>query len=132
MIINENDYSRITNAIKQLRLSAIMNINIKTLANELKEAAVIPTKNTPENLVTMNSKVKIKRLDNEQEMEVAVVYHEDADIKMKRISVFAPLGFALLGTKEHQTFNCTIPSGTAYYKVCKVLYQPEAAGDFHL
>lgn len=132
MILNENDYNRLIAAIKQLRINAITNINIKTLAQGLKEAKIIPTEQTPANLVTMNSTVKLKRLDTSEELEVAVVYHNDADIKTKRISIFAPMGMALLGTREHQTFDCSLPNGAVYYKVCKVIYQPEAAGDYHL
>ena len=120
MILNDKDYNRLITAIKQLRINAITNINIKTLAQGLKDAQIIPAVQTPENLVTMNSKVKLKRLDNNEELEVAVVYHDDADVKSKRISIFAPMGMALLGTKEQQTFDCDLPNGTVYYKVCKV------------
>lgn len=132
MILNDKDYNRLISAIKQLRINAIMNINIKNLAEELKHAQIIPAVETPGDLITMNSKVLITRLDTDQKMEVSVVYHDDADVKHKRVSVFAPMGMALLGTREKQVFNCVLPNGAVHYKVDQVIYQPEAAGDLML
>ncbi|MBW7846221.1 MAG: GreA/GreB family elongation factor [Bacteroidia bacterium] len=130
--LNEKDYNRLINSIKQLRMSAIGNSNIKNLAESLKSAKIIASPQTPANLVTMNSKAMLKRLDNNQEMEVSVVYHDDADLKAKKISVFAPMGMALLGAKENEVITCNLPNGKIDYEVKKVLYQPESAGDLHL
>ncbi len=130
--LNEKDYNRLINSIKQLRMSAIGNSNIKNLAESLKSAKIIASPQTPANLVTMNSKAMLKRLDNNQEMEVSVVYHDDADLKAKKISVFAPMGMALLGAMENEVITCNLPNGKIDYEVTKVLYQPESAGDLHL
>jgi regulator of nucleoside diphosphate kinase len=132
MIINEKDYGRLIEKIKQLRINAMTSFNIKTLSEGLKNAEIIHNDTTPPDLVTMNSKALIKRMDNGQEIEMYVVYHDDADSKSKKVSVFAPLGMALLGLRERQTFNCRLPNGDVYYQICKVLYQPEAAGDHYL
>lgn len=132
MTLNEKDYNRLIAAIKQLRLSAYGNANIKNLAERLKEAKVIPSAKTPEDLITMNSKVLLKRMDNNQVVEVSVVYHDDADIKSKKVSVFAPMGMAILGKREQQIINCPLPNGYISYMVSKLIYQPEAAGDLNL
>lgn len=132
MILNEKDYNRLITAIKQLRISAITSINVKMLALGIKDAEIIPVEQTPGDLVTMNSTVLVKRLDNNQDSELSLVYHDDADIRNKKISIFAPMGMALLGLKEKQMFSCQLPNGIVHYKVSKLLYQPEAAGDLHL
>ena len=132
MTLNDKDYNRLIAAIKQLRLSAYGNANIKNLAERLKEAKVIPSAKTPEDLITMNSKVLLKRMDNNQVVEVSVVYHDDADIKSKKVSVFAPMGMAILGKREQQIINCHLPNGYISYMVSKLIYQPEAAGDLNL
>jgi regulator of nucleoside diphosphate kinase len=132
MILNDKDYNRIIEQIKRSRINAIAGTNIKVLAGGLKEAKVIHTNQTPPNLITMNSKVLIRRMDNNQYIEMSVVYHDNADSKHKKISVFAPIGIAMLGSKESETVNCQLPNGNVHYKICKVLYQPEAAGDHHL
>lgn len=130
--LNEKDYNRLVDAIKQLRLSAVGNSNIKNLAEQLKAATVIPTSTTPANLITMNSVVSLKRMDNNQTIELSLVYHDAADIKAKKISVFAPMGIALLGRKEQQQIHCNLPGGHTTYLVTKLIYQPESAGDNHL
>lgn len=80
-------------------MSAVCNSNIKSLAESLKDAQVIPSEKTPGDLITMNSTVLLKRMDNNQNVEVYVVYHDDADIKSKKVSVFAPMGMAILGKR---------------------------------
>ncbi len=132
MILNDKDYNRLIAQIKQLRISALASSNIKALAEGLKQAKVIQEHETPADLVTMNSKILVKRLDNKQDIELSVVYHHDADSKTRKVSVFAPMGMALLGLKEKETVNCQLPVGNVQYKVCKILYQPESAGDLHL
>ena len=42
------------------------------------------------------------------------------------------IGTAILGYKEGDAFSWRIPNRTCHIRIGKVLYQPEAAGDFHL
>jgi regulator of nucleoside diphosphate kinase len=44
----------------------------------------------------------------------------------------APLGLALLGTRVGQIVKFDAPAGQRRLKVERILYQPEASGDFHL
>ena len=61
-----------------------------------------------------------------------LVFPSDADIDEGRLSVLAPLGTALLGARVGDLVEVNAPAGVRRIKVEKVLYQPEAAGDFHL
>ena len=78
----------------------------------------------------MNSKALL-RLDDE-EVEVALVYPEDADDGAGKLSVCSGIGTAILGYKEGDSFSWRMPNRTCHIRIGKVLYQPEAAGDFHL
>ena len=49
-----------------------------------------------------------------------------------RISIISPAGVALLGSQEGEVVSWRIPTGLAEFKVKKVIYQPEAAGDYYL
>jgi regulator of nucleoside diphosphate kinase len=42
------------------------------------------------------------------------------------------MGTAILGYKEGDTFAWRLRNRTRHIRIEKVLYQPEAAGDFHL
>ena len=49
-----------------------------------------------------------------------------------KISVLAPIGMAILGYRESDKVEREIPGGTALLKVEKILFQPEASGNFDL
>ena len=70
-------------------------------------------------------------MDNE-EVQVALVYPEDADDGVEKLSVRSGIGTAILGYKEGDAFDWRSSSRTRHIRIRKVLYQPEAAGDFHL
>ena len=48
------------------------------------------------------------------------------------ISVLEPIGTALLGYRVGDIIEWKVPKGIRKIKVEELLYQPEAAGDFHL
>ena len=60
------------------------------------------------------------------------VFPKEADIDRGRLSVISPVGTAILGYTEGDTIEWKVPSGKRRIKIEKVLYQPEAAGDYHL
>jgi regulator of nucleoside diphosphate kinase len=44
----------------------------------------------------------------------------------------APIGTALIGYRAGDVIEWKVPAGLRKLKVLEVLYQPEAAGDYHL
>lgn len=100
------------------------------LEHEIERAIVVDPRQVARDVVTMNSRALLQ-LDNE-EVEVALVYPEDADGSDGKLSVCSDVGTAILGYKEGDTFDWRIPNRTCRIRIGKVLYQPEAAGDFHL
>lgn len=78
----------------------------------------------------MNSRALVQ-LDDE-ELEVALVFPEDADDSAGKLSVCSDMGTAILGYKEGDAFDWRMTNRTRHIRIGKVLYQPEAAGDFHL
>ena len=100
------------------------------LEHELERAIVVKPQQVAGNVVTMNSRALLQ-VDDE-EVEVSLVYPEDADDRAGKLSVYSDIGTAILGYKEGDAFNWRIPHRTCHIRIGKVLYQPEAAGDFHL
>ena len=100
------------------------------LKHEIERAIVVDPLEVARDVVTMNSKAVVQ-LDDEP-MEVALVYPEDADDSAGKLSVFSDMGTAILGYKEGDTFAWRLRNRTRHIRIEKVLYQPEAAGDFHL
>ena len=105
---------------------------IEELGAELNRATVVEIDKIPQDVVTMNSKVCVKDMDTGKDEIYQVVYPEDADIEQNRLSILAPIGTAILGYKVGDVIEWKVPAGLRRLKIKKILYQPEAAKDYHL
>ena len=123
--ITEIDKTRLRNLIDLEQGPGIFE-----LEHEIERAVVVEPRKVAEDVITMNSRALLQ-VDDE-EVEVALVYPEDADDRAGRLSIFSGIGTAILGYKEGDAFSWRIPNRTCHIRIGKVLYQPEAAGDFHL
>ena len=102
------------------------------LEQELDRANMVTSQEIPPDVITMNSEVLLKDLDTEEEMIYTLVYPDEADLLNDKISVLAPVGTAILGYRIGDVLEWKVPDGVVRLKVEKLLYQPEAAGDFEL
>lgn len=102
------------------------------LEQEIARAEIIPSREAPSELVTMNSRVRLTDLDSGERMEYTLVFPHDADYKEGRISILAPLGTALLGFRVGDVVEWRMPAGARRLRIDAILYQPEAAGHYHL
>lgn len=103
---------------------------VRALLQEVDRATVIDVNKIPADVITMNSRALLTL--NGLELEASLVYPDEANWQNKRVSVLSPIGTAILGYTEGETVRWEIPSGMADIHIKKVLYQPEAAGDFSL
>jgi len=106
--------------------------DIKTLAGELDRAQVVAPSEVPRNVITMNSEARLREVETNEEITYRLVFPEQANIDERRISVLAPIGTAMLGQREGDEFQWEVPEGLVRLRVEKVMYQPEAAGHYHL
>ncbi len=129
IIITSVDSQRLQSRIKesQARSESIMKLN-----EEIERAKIVEPQKVPKDVITMHSRVKIHNMDLNKSMEVQLVYPEEADIKQQKVSVFAPIGTALLGFRKGDIIEWEVPKGKTMIKIEDILYQPEAAGDFNL
>lgn len=130
--LTELDYKRLVDLIQAERQSTGIPANIGKLGEELKRARRVASQEIPSDVITMNSRVQMKDLQSGKEIEITLVYPKDADVSARRISIFAPVGTAILGCREGEEVVWPVPSGTINYRIEKVTFQPEAAGNFHL
>lgn len=125
-----------------LRLEELLNVanefgarnnkHLDELSSELLRAEVVDSKNIPSDVITMNSKVRLKDLDSNEERVYTLVFPSEANIEENKISILAPIGTAMLGYHVGDIINWHVPAGVRRLKVVDILYQPEAAGDYHL
>ncbi len=100
---------------------------LETLEQELDRAQIVSPSQVPEDLVTMNSQVRLKDLDTGIDAIYVLVFPRNADFAQGRISVLAPIGTAILGYRVGDVIKWRVPGGKRRFRVEEVLYQPEAA-----
>ncbi|RZA20069.1 MAG: GNAT family N-acetyltransferase [Lysobacteraceae bacterium] len=123
--ITEIDKDRLSSLIARAQDSAVFE-----LEHEIERAIVVDSRQVARDVVTMNSRALLQ-LDDEQ-VEVTLVYPEEADRSAGKLSVCSGIGTAILGYKEGDALDWRMPDRTRRIRIGKVLYQPEAAGNFHL
>ena len=102
------------------------------LIQEIERAEIVAAEHVPPDVVTMNSKVFLRDIDTGETMTYRLVFPKYADVDEGAISVLAPVGMGILGYAVGDVVEWPVPSGMRRLSIEKVLYQPEAAGDFHL
>ena len=107
-------------------------MHVRELKKEIDRGSIVPAKQIPRDVITMNSKTKIKDLETGEESIYTIVYPKDADINTGKISVLAPVGTALLGFRVGDVIEWKIRDAVRRLTVLEIIYQPEAAGDYHL
>ena len=131
--VTEFDLKRLSNLLSGTRSWNKKDRGCLTkLEKELEWAHAVPPQEIPEDVVTMNSQARVKDLDSKEEMVFTLVFPADADYERGKVSVLAPIGTALLGYRAGETVEWEVPGGVRRLKIEQVLYQPEAAGDYHL
>ncbi len=131
--ITDLDKKRLKQLIREARtFGSEHEIYIEKLEGELNRSKVVKSKEIPTDVITMNSKVRLKDLDTREEMIYWLVFPDDANPDQNKISILAPIGTALIGYRVGDVIEWKVPVGLRKLKVLEVLYQPEAAGDYHL
>lgn len=132
IFITRTDAARLS---EMLEVAGVFNYrdraDLESLAGELRRAKIVDSRVVPANVVTMNTRLVLEDLDGRREMEFALVFPADADADAGRVSVLSPVGTAVLGYAEGDTVEWTVPAGERRFLIKKILYQPEASGDFH-
>jgi regulator of nucleoside diphosphate kinase len=107
-------------------------IYLEKLRGELDRAQIVAPQQIPADVITMNSKVALVDLDTQEEEIYTLVYPENANTSEGKVSILAPIGTAMLGYRVDDVFEWEVPAGKRRLKVKKILYQPEAAGNYEL
>ncbi len=132
MKITVNDYQRLMGFVELASFKTKMPVVTNRLVERLDTAKLFPQNQIAKNVITMNSRVKLKDLRTNRVAEITITYPQDADSRERRVSVFSEIGLALLGQKENEIVSWRVPNGIGCFQVEKVIYQPEAAGDYFL
>ncbi len=130
--ITQFDLDRLNLLVAEKRATGGDNAYLAELETELGQAEVVDPKDIPVNVVTMNSKVRMKDVETGEEMTYSLVFPQDANIDEDKLSILAPVGTGMIGYKAGDIIEWPVPAGIRKIQILEILYQPEASGDFDL
>ncbi len=105
---------------------------LESLQQELDRAHIVEPTAIPHDVVTMNSRVRLKDLETNEDKVYTLVFPSEADMTQQKISILAPIGTAILGYRVGDTVEWQVPAGVKKLRIEEVLFQPEAEGHYQL
>jgi len=131
-VITKSDFDRLKHLVESPRYRRAGPVSLAPLRRELQDGEVVAPTGVPKDVVTMHSRVSVRNARAKESETYTIVYPDEANLDEGKVSVLAPMGTALIGAREGSVVAFDAPGGRRRLKIVKVLYQPEAAGDFHL
>lgn len=107
IVVSAPDLERLTALLRAAHADAVD----ERLGEELERAVIVPATEVPPDIVTMNSRVTFVDAATDAASTVVLVYPQDADAANGRLSVFAPMGAALLGLSVGHSITWNLPHG---------------------
>ncbi len=129
--VTEYDAARLHALLGRVRtLPSEMYVDVyrHKLQRLLRAANVVAPSDVPEDVVTMNSQVRLRNADEDMETDVFLVFPADArgsDFLKPKLSIFTETGLSMLGRRVGDQIDDRL-------RIVDLPYQPEAAGDFDL
>ena len=103
----------------------LMELQAKIFSAEIRDPSEIPP-----DVVTMNSRVRVRFTESDSDEEFSLVFPSGANPKRKWISVLGSFGRALLGARVGDMVEFETGAGRKRCRILEILYQPERAGEY--
>jgi len=98
----------------------MLELKIKKLQGAVGSARVIDKSKIDTSKVTILAKVKIRNLKMKKEFTYELVSENEADLKLKKISVKSPIGSSLLGKVVGDQVDVKTPGGTMTLEIIDI------------
>lgn len=93
---------------------------VRQLVSEIQHAKKVTDASMPRKVIQLNSYFEAKFEKNEQLIAMTLVLPKAADLEANRLSLFSPLGVALMGYKEGDRVEWPLPVGRRIIQILKV------------
>ncbi|MBN2039924.1 MAG: GreA/GreB family elongation factor [Spirochaetes bacterium] len=133
--ITKFDYVRLLRILKNniySRANRNFSANIEKLKKRMRKAKKVDSKTIEPDYITMNSVFELKDLGKPGNYKYRLVFPGDANEKEGNISILSANGTAVFGCREGEIIKWDTVADEKYCQISKIIYQPEAAGDYHL
>jgi regulator of nucleoside diphosphate kinase len=128
--ITEFDSRRLTTLVLNARADgSSTEEKLSQLQSLLEKAEIVAPESIPANIVTMNSKLRLKDFKSGDDIVISLVFPNDATVDKNfddmKVSVLSPIGLSVFAREVGETVSEKI-------KVQEILFQPEAMRRFDL
>lgn len=115
--LSKSDFKLLKEHLEKSNMSAY---NKEKLQAELKAATIYSEDQLPSDVVCLKSEARIANVKTGKEFTFKLVMPEEANIKVQKVSVFAPIGIALFGYRTGDSINWEMPDGIQEFKILEV------------
>ena len=98
----------------------ILEMKISKMEAIVANARLIDETHMDNSKVFILSKVKIRNMSNAMEIEYTLVAENEADIKVRKISIDSPIGKGLLGKKVGEIVDIQTPGGLLQFEIIDI------------
>ena len=98
----------------------ILEMKISKMEAIVANARLIDETHMDNSKVFILSKVKIRNMSNAMEIEYTLVAENEADIKVRKISIDSPIGNGLLGKKVGDIVDIQTPGGLLQFEIIDI------------
>ncbi len=132
----KSDRLRISKAIEEARLQGDISENAEydaakdaqahnvaqmaELETKLAKVRIIEDENIPSDKVFIGAIVTLKDHDADEKLTYMMVSPEEANYEENKLSIYAPIGKALMGHKAGEKIEIKVPAGTLKYEILKI------------
>ena len=96
---------------------SLLEAKIAQTEEKVARSRVVNTKNITNEMVSIYTKVRLKDLNRNMEMEYTLVSQDEANFREKKISVTSPVGKALVGKGVGDKVDIQVPAGIMKYEI---------------
>lgn len=117
LALSKSDFKLLKEHLEKSDMSAY---NKEKLQAELKAATIYTEEELPSDVICLKSEARIANIKTGKEFTFKLVMPEEANIKVQKVSVFAPIGIALFGYRTGDSINWEMPDGIQEFKILEV------------
>lgn len=117
ILLSKSDFKFLNEHFEKALMS---DYNKSRLRTEIKSATIYDDDKLPSDVVSLYTEATIVSRENNKEFVFQLVLPSEADIKLKKVSIFAPISIALLGYQIGDLITWEMPDGIKEFKIVDV------------
>ena len=93
---------------------------ISEAEGKLAKVRIIEDEKIPSDKIFIGAIVTLKDLDSDEKLQYMMVSPEEASYEENKISIFSPIGKAMMGHAKGEKLNIKVPAGVLKYEILKI------------